>query len=205
MALREMLDVSTPSPVPELLMVPFLNVKFVTPVPEIPLPDVLWMFMFVNDGLMVLMSEMPVPVVFWIVPPELSPPTDEFALPLTVRPPLEPVVLRTIPFAAPFAAMLLKLRPLAPIVVFATFSAVPVVVASVLADRVTLTVPPPVAVNAGLAPVESETPPVRLIVAPVFEVRLMPLPLPPLSVIWPERAIVPPDLPVTLTAKPLPV
>src|SRR5215471_14399721 len=98
MALREMLDVSTPSPVPELLMVPFLNVKPVTPVPEIPLPDVLWMFMFVNDGLMVLVSEMPVPVVFWMVPPELSPPTDELALPLTVRPPLEPVVLRTIPF-----------------------------------------------------------------------------------------------------------
>src|SRR5262249_60215973 len=128
--------------------------------------------------------ESPVRVCFWTVPAGLSRPTDELALPLTVRPPLEPVVLRTIPFAAPFAAMLLKLRPLAPIVVFATLSAVPVVVASVLADPVTLTVPPPVAVNAGLAPVESETPPVRLIVAPVFEGRVMPLPLPPWSVIW---------------------
>src|SRR5262249_17917197 len=163
-----------PSPVPELLMVPFLNVKFVTPVPEIPLPDVLWIFMFVNDGLMVLVSEMPVLVVFWIVPPEPSPPTDEFPLPLTVRPPLEPVVFSTIAVAARSAALVWRSGPPAPIVVFAAFSAGPGVVRGVLFEPVTLTVPPPVAMKAGLVPVESETPPARLIVAPVLEVRLTP-------------------------------
>ncbi len=50
--------------------------------------------------------------------------------------------------------MLRNVSPLAPIVVLATFSAVPVVVAIVLMTVtlfwVTLTVPPPVAVNAGV-------------------------------------------------------
>ena len=40
------------------------------------------------------------------------------ALPLTVRPPDAPVLLRTMPLAAPFAAMLRKVRPLAPMFVF---------------------------------------------------------------------------------------
>ncbi len=45
--------------------------------------------------------------------------------------------------------MLRNVSPLAPMVVLATLSAVPVVVASVLAAPVTLMVPPPVAVKAG--------------------------------------------------------
>ena len=101
--------------------------------------------------------------------------------------------------------MLRKVRPLAPMVVLATFSAVPVVVASVLAAPVTLTVPPPVAVKAATVPVESWTPPVRLMVAPVLLVRLMPSPVPPVSVMGPEMATVPPVLPVTVTARLVPV
>ena len=76
-----------------------------------------------------------------------------------------PVLLSTIPLAAPLAEMLRNVRPLAPIVVLATLSAVPVVVVSVFTSvpvaaglhgfsSQTLTVPPPVAVNAELAPVE---------------------------------------------------
>ena len=53
-------------------------------------------------------------------------------------------------------------------VVLATLSAVPVVVVRVLAAPVTVTVPPPVAVKAGLVPVDSCTPPVKLMVAPVL-------------------------------------
>src|SRR5436190_24278341 len=96
------------------------------------------------------------------------------------------------PFAGPLAGdavpaeMLLKVSPLAPIVVLATLSAVPVVVVSVLTIVVlfwvALTVPPlvaagpgPVAVTAAFAPVERLSPPVKLIVAPVFELSKMPL------------------------------
>src|SRR5438105_336577 len=73
--------------------------------------------------------------------------------PDTVRP-SAPVLLRTMPFTAPFDEMLRNVKPLAPMVVFATFRAVPVVVVSVLMmvvlSWVALTVPPPVAVNAAV-------------------------------------------------------
>ena len=100
--------------------------------------------MLVNETCCVLLSTMPVPggvapelsapVVFWIVPPvhvgvaavQMPP------LPVTVSPATAPVVFSTIPFAPPLAEMLRKVRPSASIVVFATFSAVPVVVARVL-------------------------------------------------------------------------
>ena len=63
--------------------------------------------------------------------------------------------------------MLRKVRPLAPIVVLATLSAVPVVVVRVFTIEVlfwvALTVPPPVAVNAALAPVLRLMPPLKLI------------------------------------------
>src|SRR5213593_3180992 len=96
-----------------------------------------------------------------------------------------------------------NVRPLAPIVVFSTFSAIPVVVASVLLAPVTLTVPPPVALRALLLPVLAVTPPVRLIVAPVFPVRLMPVPV---SLIAPLKEVVPPLRPDTVTEWPaLPV
>ena len=61
--------------------------------------------------------------------------------------------------------MLRNVNPLAPIVVFATFSAVPVVVVMVLTMVVLFcvadTVPPPVAVKAGLVAVLSARPPVK--------------------------------------------
>src|SRR4051794_40653171 len=114
------------------------------------------------------------PVLFAIVPP-----VPETPLPATVSPPLAPVAFTMMPLdEPPFDEMLRNVIPLPPIVVFATFSAVPLVVASVLMMLelfwVTLTVPPPVAVNAVLVPVLRATPPVKLIVAPVLLVRLMP-------------------------------
>ena len=75
-----------------------------------------------------------------------------------------PVLLSTMPLAAPLAEMLWKVRPLAPIVVLATLSAVPVVVVRVLPAPVTVTVPPPVAVKAALAPVLRVSCPVKLMV-----------------------------------------
>ena len=60
-------------------------------------------------------------------------------------------------------------------VVLETLSAVPVVVVSVLAVPVTATVPPPVALNAARRRCwPARMPPVKLIVAPVFEFRLIP-------------------------------
>ena len=68
--------------------------------------------------------------------------------------------------------MLRNVSPLAPIVVLATFSAVPVVVVMVFTTSrsrriarvlvATFTVPPPVAVNAALAPVDSVMPPLKV-------------------------------------------
>jgi hypothetical protein len=85
-------------------------------------------------------------------------------------------------------------------VVLLTFSAVPVVVVIVLVP-VTLTVPPPVAANAGFAPVLEVRPPVKLIVAPVLVDRLMPLPL---SLMAPLNSAVPPVRLLTSTDLPLP-
>ena len=74
-----------------------------------------------------------------------------------VKPPLVPVVFRIILLAAPLDEMLRKVRPLAPMVVLATLSAVAVVDVSVLTMDVlfcvALTMPPPVAVNAAFEPV----------------------------------------------------
>ena len=97
-------------------------------------------------------------------------------LPVTVRPPAVPVLLSTIPLAAPFAEMLRNSSLLAPIVVLATLRAVPVVVVSVFTSvpvaaglqgfsSHTVIVPPPVAVNAALAPVDSVMPPLNVNVA----------------------------------------
>ena len=67
----------------------------------------------------------------------------------------------------------------------------------------TSTVPPPVAVKAGLPPVLSTRPPEKRIVAPVLPVREMPLPSPSSpSVIAPEKALTPPVVPVTCTSWP---
>ena len=63
------------------------------------------------------------------------------------------------------AEMLRNVSPLAPMVVLATFNAVPVVVVMVLTMVVLFcvvdTVPPPVAVKPGLAPVVSARPPLK--------------------------------------------
>src|SRR3954452_8667346 len=203
--LKAMLD--SPIASPELLIVPFANVKFVTPVPLIPAPPVLWMFMLVNDGLVVLFSETPWPVVCWIVPPELSPPDVALPLPLMVKPAADPVPLSTTPLAGPLAAvpaeMLRNLRPLEPILVFVTFSVVPVPVSIVfgLAPVGTLIVPPPSAGADAVSPPPlvvsmSRPPPVRLTVGPdPVPVEEKAAPVPVLSVlVVPEKSKVPPLL-----------
>ena len=151
------------------------------------------------------------PVLFAIVPPEPALP-----VPLTFSPPVEPVVSRMIPvFEPPLLEILWNSRLLAPIVVFATFRAVPVVVVSVLTSppfepeaphgfsSQTFNVPPPVAVNAGLPPVLRTRPPLKVIVVPGLVVRTIPEPSPSLpSEIAPEKSFVPPFVPVTATRTP---
>src|SRR5262249_18733600 len=151
---------------PTLLIVPFANVKFVTCVPRMPLAGTQWqnepwIVMFVNEGLNVFVNEMASLNMFWMRPPEPLPPSDELPSPVTVRPPLEPVLLSTIPDEKPTtkgspAEMLLKVSPPAPIVVFATFRAVANCVVRLLPAPVTLTVPPLTAVNAGLLAVATQ-------------------------------------------------
>src|SRR4051812_31756782 len=110
-----------------------------------------------------------------------------------------------IPFAVPepFDVMLRKVKPLAPIVVLATLSAVPVVVVNVLTMVllfcVALTVPPPVAVNAALVVVLRASPPVKLIVAPVLLLRRTPVPV---SLIAWLKVVVPPVRDATFTERP---
>src|SRR4051794_29869445 len=123
---------------------------------------------------------MPVPCVVLPSAPvllEMVPPEPAVPLPVTVSPPLEPVVLRMMPFAEPlpFEVMVRNVRPVPPIVVKATFGAVPFGGVIVLLLPVTAPVPPvvaagpgPVAVNAALAPVLKLNPPVKFIVAPVL-------------------------------------
>src|SRR5919204_189292 len=173
---------------PDLSIVPYVKVNPFVDVPSIPLRNVLWMFMLLKDGANVLVSEIPAPVVvFWMVPPDESPPWDVFPPPATVRPPLAPVLLSTIPFAPPVAEIFWKLRPLPPMLVLTTLSAGP-------APGV---VPPPVAEK--FAAELSVTPPVKLIVAPVLPLRLMPVPV---SEIAPVKLAVPPERPATETESP---
>jgi hypothetical protein len=113
------------------------------------------------------------------------------------------------PLAAPLAEIERKLRSAAPMVVFATFSAVPVVVASVLSGAVpfafgsvTTTVPPPVAEKALVAPVERIVPPSKRTVAPVLlESETAPAGVAAVP-IAPLKSLVPPPWPETLTAVP---
>src|SRR5713101_2735295 len=98
-----------------------------------------------RETFFVLVREIPAPVHFWIVPPVPAPP-----FPLTVSPPVEPVLFRIMPLAGPPApvpaVMLRKVAPLAPIVVLLICSAVPAVELSVLTVEVlfcvALIVPP---------------------------------------------------------------
>ena len=147
------------------------------------------------------------PVLFEMVPPVQVP--DEVhapPLPVTVKPPLEPVVLRMMPLAGPLAldVMLRKVSPLAPMLELATFRAVPVVAVSVLTivvlSCVALTVAPlPVALKATPEVVVRLSPPVKLTVPPVL-VRLMAFAVVVLAVIAPLNALVPPVLALMRTA-----
>src|SRR5436305_14593852 len=132
-----------------------------------------------------------------MVPPEPAEPA-----PSTVRAPA-PVLLSRMPLTGPDAPVpaetLFHLIPEAPIVVLATLIALPVVVTSVLAVLVAVTVPPPVAVKASLAPVERVIWPEKLIVAPVLLFRKMPWPLPLIVLV---KDLVPPVVLVTETARP---
>src|SRR5438045_8854401 len=124
------------------------------------------------------------PVLCWIVPPVPALP-----LPVTVKPPADPVVSRMMPFDELFAPepdeMLRKVRPAAPIFVLVTLSAVPEVVESVLTIDVlfcvAVTVPPPVAMKQSLAPVLALMPAVKAIVALVLLVSWMPVPVSPIA------------------------
>src|SRR5436190_5276594 len=105
---------------------------------SVPLPlSGLVKFMFDKERLLVEVKTPPC-TVFWIVPPLPA----VVPVPVTVRPPLEPVVSRTMPLVAPLALMSWNVRPLAPIEVLVTLSAVPVVVTMLLAALAALTVPP---------------------------------------------------------------
>ena len=132
----------------------------------------------------VFVSRMPAPVVFWIVPPDGTEP-----VPATVRPAVVPVLLSTMPLTAPLAAIDWKFRPPVPIVVALTVNAAPVVVARVLPAPVAVTVPPSVAVNAGLVPVLASTSPLKATVVLALSSRKIPVPV---SLMAPLMVTVPP-------------
>src|SRR5215471_8457185 len=143
-----------------------------------------------------------------MVPPELSPPTPVLPSPVTVSPPLVPVLFRTMPLTGSVAPvvlvpeeMLWKVRPLAPIVVFATLSAVALTELIELPLPVTLIVPPPVALKPMPVVVEiASPPPLKLMVPPVLPVRLIPFAVVVLAVIAPPKVVVPPVLALIETA-----
>jgi hypothetical protein len=126
-------------------------------------------------------------------------------LPVTVKAPA-PVLLTLIPVAAPLDEILRKVRPLAPMVVLATFSAVAVAVVRVLTMLVlfwvAVTVPPPVALKAVFVPVLALIPPLKLIVAPLLLVKVIPVSV---SVTPPLKVTLPPVLLPTFTEWLLPL
>jgi hypothetical protein len=133
---------------------------------------VAWMFIWLSDTSTVLVREMAL-----AAPPEIVPPELLFAVPpppVTVRPPLVPVLSSTIPVAVPPAEMLSNSRLPTPIVVLATSSAVAVVVVKLLPVPVALTVPPPVAMNAVSVPVDMVMVPEKLTAAPALPLRNTP-------------------------------
>ena len=147
---------------------------------------------------------------FWIVPPELL--TLVVASPVTVRPPLVPVLLSTMPLVPPLAEMLTKLRSLAPIVVLTTLSAVPPADVMVLPVPSTLTVPPLLAAGPGpvalkpmpLVVVMSRPVPAALKLNVVFGLvtRFTAVLVSVTSVVWPLKLTVPPALLVAVMPRP---
>ena len=121
--------------------------KFVTELMLMPKLPVLLMPRLVSDTSRVLVRLTPTPVVLVIRPPVvLSPFTP---LPVTVSPPLVPVLFSTMPFAAPLAEMLWNVRSPLPMLVLTTLSAPPgpelMLLLCAPVGSSTVTVPPPVA------------------------------------------------------------
>ena len=125
---------------------------------------------------------------FAVVVPRVVFAGSEAPSPVTVKLPA-PVLFDTMPLVAPLAEMLRNVSPLAPIVVLATLSAVAVVVVMVLPLPVALIVPPPVAEKPAFVPVLIVSVPLRLIVALVLPLSVIPEPL---SLMWPPKPLVPP-------------
>src|SRR4051812_2570953 len=170
---------------PEPVIPLWVSVKPWTSEPWMPACCELVICIQLNDGACVEFSEMPSPVLLAMVPP-----VPDEALPVTVRCPDEPVVSSLMPFTAPLEETLRNVTLLAPIVVLAMVSAVPVVLVSVFAAPVTSIVPLLVAENAALVPDDRVTPPVRWIVAPLLFV--MATPGPDVSLMAPDRVTPPP-------------
>src|SRR5262249_43379351 len=84
-----------------------LSMLFTVPLPLLGLVK----FMFESERLLVDVNSAPC-TVFWMVPPEPA----VVPIPVTVRPPLDPVLLSTMPLTAPFAEMLWNVTLAAPIV-----------------------------------------------------------------------------------------
>ena len=94
-------------------------------------------------------------------------------MPITVKPADDPVFFSKIPLVAPFELMLLNVSPAAPIVVFWTLSAVPVVLVIVLFDPSTRSVALAADVFDALIPVAVP----ELIASPPLEKRSVVFPV----------------------------
>ena len=146
------------------------------------------MFLSVTSPPVVLSMTASAPTMFWMVPPDPA----VAPVPVTINWP-DPVLVSVMAVLLPLCATLWNVTLLLPMVVLAILTAVPLVVVIVFVP-VTFTVPLPVAVNAGLAPVESVSAPLKLIVVPVLLVSEMPVLLPVL-LIAPVNVFVSPVLP----------
>ena len=104
---------------------------------------------------------MPAPFEFWIAPPvQVAAEMQEPPFPVIVRPPADPVVLRTIPLVvAPVESTSWRVAPAAPMSVLTTLSAVPVPVWIVFPPPVTASVPLAVAVIPAPDVVSMSSPP----------------------------------------------
>src|SRR6185437_8906349 len=160
------------------------KVKPLTWEPLIPSAALFLTTMSVKLGAVVDDNAMPEPAEPWIVPPVPADP-----VPVTVSPPDEPVEFSEMPGLAPLDEMLWNFRPLAPMVVLWTVSAVAVVVVIVLPEALAVTVPPPVAEKAVCVPVLSVSTPAKPIEAPVLPDSEIPVPL---SVMLPLMPTTPP-------------
>src|SRR5262249_40144938 len=115
--------------------------------------------------------------------------------------PVPVTVSRVIPLAAPLAETLWSTKPPPPMATPFRLSAVPVPEVTVLPVPVTPTVPPPVALKPmPVVVVTPSPPPLKLIVPPVFPVRLIAFAVVVFAVIAPPKVVVPPVLALMETA-----